>query len=198
MQIARREANRRNLSTEDCRKLKGNTASAAQSDKVICELATKLVAGERVWDEGGSTAVRRAFATTRERQLTLDRCKELHGDVPANTSTKSEHQTTSPSEASRPVAISWTNKFGMMAGSIEFTDKSKSGRIYFDLPDGSGRCNGRFQYASRTEGVWSVACPSAVSASGDFKVSKTGGIGSGYDTDGNKVEFSLGAINRGS
>jgi hypothetical protein len=51
---------------------------------------------------------------------------------------------------SRPIAISWDNKFGLMAGLIEFTDKKNKGRLYFDLPDGSGQCIGQFSRNSRT------------------------------------------------
>ena len=94
---------------------------------------------------------------------------------------------------SRPIAISWDNKFGLMAGSIEFTDKKNKGRLYFDLPNGSGQCLGRF-FRTDNQGVWSASCPKGVSASGKFLVTNKGGSGLGTDNEGNNIRFSLGAL----
>ena len=96
---------------------------------------------------------------------------------------------------SRPIAISWDNKFGLMAGSIEFTDKKNKGRLYFDLPNGSGQCLGRF-FRTDNQGVWSASCPKGISASGEFSVTNKGGSGTGTDNEGNDVRFSLGALSR--
>ena len=96
---------------------------------------------------------------------------------------------------SRPIAISWDNKFGLMAGFIEFTDKKNKWRLYFDLPNDTGQCLGQF---SRTDnqGVWSASCPKGISASGKFSVTNKGGRGMGTDNEGNEVRFSLGALSR--
>jgi len=128
-----------------------------------------------------------------------------YGNTSVSDENTSEQDRSSPDHSSgesrlknksRPIAVQWENKFGIMAGIVEFTDK-KSGLVYFDLPDGSGRCNGRYQFAGTGDGkgVWSMACPGQISASGTFTGNGRGkgSVGAGMDTEGNKVEFRVGA-----
>jgi len=97
-------------------------------------------------------------------------------------------------KGSRSVAASWGGHFDMMAGVIEFEDGQKQGSISISLPDGRGTCTGQYFLKTRTSGSWTVIDPTGAAASGEFTIAGTGGSGSGRDTEGNEIRFSLGDI----
>jgi hypothetical protein len=94
----------------------------------------------------------------------------------------------------RSVAASWSGHYEMMAGVVEFTEGQQNGDINISLPDGHGNCKGQYFMKTRNSGTWTAIGPDGAAASGQFKILRNGGSGSGRDTDGNEIRFSLGDI----
>lgn len=164
----------------------------------LCTTTTSMNNGVRVWSNSKLEVIAEMRREIEARNLGLNDCSvELRDSgvvAPAPSNGKSVKQQQPQSEMStRPIAISWQGRFEMMAGTISYTKNADSGDIRFDPPDGSGRCNGTFVLADKSKGVWSVSCPSNVSASGAFEMTKVGGRGVGKDTKNNQIQFSLGS-----
>jgi len=94
----------------------------------------------------------------------------------------------------RSVAALWAGHYDMMAGFVEFEDGQQKGAITISLPDGHGSCDGQYFLKSAASGTWTAIGPDGAAASGQFKLTRTGGSGSGIDMDGNEIKFSLGDV----
>ena len=87
------------------------------------------------------------------------------------------------------MAINWEGYQKPIAGFIDLTV------IKITLPDGLGNCSGKVIPTSSSSGKWKVKCSNGVNAAGSYKTngSGLGSSGEGYDSDGNKVEYTISA-----
>jgi len=92
----------------------------------------------------------------------------------------------------RSLAASWEGQFEMMAGVIEFEEGQSEGAINLSMPDGKGNCTGQYFLNNRLSGTWAIIGPKGIAANGEFKITRSGGSGSGRDTSANSIRFSLG------
>jgi len=99
-----------------------------------------------------------------------------------------------PKKGIRSLAASWDGNFDMMAGVVEFEEGQSEGAITISLPDGKGNCTGQYFLGNRLSGTWAMIGPKGIAANGEFKISRSGGSGSGRDTSANTIRFSLGEI----
>jgi len=98
-----------------------------------------------------------------------------------------------PKTETRPVAVQWEGKAGLIAGEVEIPSRG-AGKIRFTLSQSGGRCSGNFAYNKPGRGVWSAACSSGETASGTFQTlgSGRGATGEGTDNTGRSVKFTIG------
>jgi hypothetical protein len=98
----------------------------------------------------------------------------------------------------RPIALRWDGFANLITGTVTLHDGGRSGTIAGVLPGNAGKCSGRYEMTAATSGVWSVACTNNKAASGTFEAygDNKGSSGRGKDSNGNAVEYTIGA--RGS
>lgn len=100
--------------------------------------------------------------------------------------------TAEPESISRPIAIKWEGYPSLIAGTATIRAKGESGEMTMTLPNNDGRCTG--SYRGTNQGTWSVACTNGLAASGTYQMrgAGLGSTGTGKDTKGRLVEFTVG------
>lgn len=95
----------------------------------------------------------------------------------------------------RPIAIEWEGMLSLAAGSVTISEKGNAGSISAELPDKSGHCTGTFILNSPNNGTWSATCSNGKAATGKYEVigKGQGSTGTGRDTDGKLVRWTLAA-----
>lgn len=94
----------------------------------------------------------------------------------------------------RPIAVEWEGHSDLIVGELMFRQNAGTGHMKFSLPDGGGTCEGSYRVGRDGNGTWAVACPEGLAASGTLKTRGPGkgSAGSGVDTKGRKVRYTLG------
>lgn len=101
-----------------------------------------------------------------------------------------------PTVITRSVAFEWGGIDQLLVGEIQFKKGDRGGTFSVQMPSRNAeRCTGTYTYRTNTDGIWSMACPDSRLASGEFIThGKNGGSsGTGKDTKGNKVKFTVAA-----
>lgn len=94
----------------------------------------------------------------------------------------------------RPIAVEWEGQPDLIIGELMFRQNAGTGHMKFSLPNGQGTCEGSYRVGRDGNGTWAVACPGGLAASGTLKTRGTGkgSAGSGRDTKGREVRYTLG------
>jgi hypothetical protein len=95
----------------------------------------------------------------------------------------------------RPIALRWDGYSRLISGTVLLVPGGQRGSIIASLPDADGTCSGIFEYTSTRAGQWAMSCTTGLAASGKFEAldNARGLTGSGTDTKGNSVAFTVGA-----
>jgi hypothetical protein len=96
----------------------------------------------------------------------------------------------------RPVAFEWEGLDQLMVGEIQFKKGDGGGIFSVQMPNSeSQNCTGTYRYKTKTDGIWNVACTDSRAASGTFIThgKNAGSSGTGKDTKGNSVKFTVAA-----
>ena len=93
----------------------------------------------------------------------------------------------------RPIAAEWEGYRKLVAGMIEIREFGKNGTLSLELPDNEGRCTGSFRFSDGNQGTWALACTNNLAASGtmESRGKNKGSSGSGTDTQGRTVRFTI-------
>lgn len=89
----------------------------------------------------------------------------------------------------RAIAIQWEGESRPIAALVTISQSGDSGTISAKHPDGAAQCAGTYG-----AGRWAIACTNGHSAAGTFRAlgPGRGSVGSGVDSKGRRVEFTLG------
>jgi hypothetical protein len=100
----------------------------------------------------------------------------------------------SPQAEQRPVAFRWEGEPQLVAGTVFIQQQGKSGRITARLPSSNAECTGMYEAASGAQGQWALSCTNGLTAVGTCRAlgPGKGSVGSGQDSKGQRVEFTLG------
>lgn len=96
----------------------------------------------------------------------------------------------------RPVAFRWEGEPQLIAGFVTIQNQGKSGRISARLPSSDAECSGMYEAVSGAQGQWAMSCTNGLTAVGTYRAlgPGKGSVGSGQDSKGKRVEFTLGAM----
>jgi len=97
----------------------------------------------------------------------------------------------------RTLAVRWEGYGNLMVGEVVIQQNKSLATLRVQLPAGSGACIGVSQLTTSSSGIWTMSCPSSVSASGTFVSAGDGkgASGVGKDSVGRAVEYTMGAAN---
>lgn len=126
---------------------------------------------------------------------TLEQCATAAGNLartgtgPLETVAPCAHKPTLTPDQ-RAIAIQWEGEARPIAALVTISQSGDSGTISAKHPDGAAQCAGTYG-----GGRWAIACTNGHSASGTFRALGVGrgSVGSGVDSKGRRVEFTLGA-----
>jgi hypothetical protein len=98
----------------------------------------------------------------------------------------------------RPIALRWDGYSRLISGTVLLLPGGQRGSIRASLPDADGTCTGIFEFTSAKGGQWAMSCTTGLAASGKFEALENarGLTGSGTDTKGNAVAFTVGAVSQ--
>ena len=107
---------------------------------------------------------------------------------------KQPADSTSQQWEKRSIALQWEGIADLIAGEIHISESSGKGKIQATLPRAQGSCTGQYQMVSRQRGMWSLACSNGLTANGEFDAfgAGKGSSGTGVDSDGNNIKFTVG------
>ena len=102
------------------------------------------------------------------------------------------------SPLTRPIAVEWARFSNLLSGSVVISDNGRNGTIRLNLPTGDGECIGSYTMQAARSGQWVISCPNRVTATGSMETPPAGGTttGSGQDSSGNLIKFTIGASAR--
>ncbi len=102
------------------------------------------------------------------------------------------------SPLTRPIAVEWTLYSALLSGYVVIADNGRNGTIRLTLPTGDGECIGSYTMQAARSGQWVISCPNSVTATGSLETPPAGGTttGSGQDSSGNIIKFTIGASAR--
>lgn len=94
----------------------------------------------------------------------------------------------------RPIAVEWTRFSNLLSGYVVIAENGRSGTIRLNLPTGDGECIGSYGTQAAATGHWVISCPNGVTATGSMETLPAGGTttGSGLDSSGNRIKFTIG------
>lgn len=114
---------------------------------------------------------------------------------PAVSEKPAQPQNTKPNESGStyPITVAWDIYPDVIMGTITFAEAHDGKKIFFQLPKDDGSCQGNFHYDTREDGFWAVSCANGMAASGAYKgeMANKRANGSGHDTKGRLIRFSL-------
>jgi hypothetical protein len=95
----------------------------------------------------------------------------------------------------RPIALRWDGLSSLISGTVTLHDGGRRGTIAGTLPSNAGQCEGTYEMTAQSSGVWSITCTNNMTASGTFEAygAGKGSSGRGKDSNGNAVEYTIGA-----
>ena len=92
----------------------------------------------------------------------------------------------------RSIALSWEGYEDLIAGTVNFDETDYKGTLNLPLPNNDGTCSGTYSLQEDEKGTWQIACSNNMSASGNLKWVKDGGVtGTGTDHNNKKVKFTV-------
>jgi hypothetical protein len=92
----------------------------------------------------------------------------------------------------RSIALSWEGYEDLIAGTVKFDEVDYKGTLNLPLPNNDGTCSGTYSLQEDEKGTWQIACSNNMSASGNLKWVKDGGVtGTGTDHNNKKVKFTV-------
>lgn len=109
--------------------------------------------------------------------------------------TVARDQVSPPRYEKRPLAAKWEGVTEMIAGTVEYENGMPNGRVRLTIPGIQTKCAGTYQVQRGGKGTWSLACNDGQSASGTLQTHGRwrGSSGTGKDTKGRRLEFTVGA-----
>lgn len=96
---------------------------------------------------------------------------------------------------SLPIAIRWDGYAALISGNVALQESGTKGIVKLTLPRGDGDCTGNYQLLTGNKGPWAISCTNGMASTGTFEAFGNGkaSMGSGTDTKGNRVEFTIGS-----
>ena len=156
------------------------TGEGAWDNIYFLESKNTLVCGEPNWQKlSDSPSIR--FVDVRSQSVQPRRPDATLSEA----SSKSEQ---------RPVAFQWEGEPMLIVGTMIVQQQERSGRIAARLPSSDAECTGMYETASGGQGQWAMSCSNGLTAVGTFRSlgAGKGSVGSGQDSKGRRVEFTLG------
>jgi len=94
----------------------------------------------------------------------------------------------------RAIAFQWEGEPRLIAGVVTIAQRGMSGKISAKLPTGDGDCTGMYEGSPGGTGQWALSCSNGLTVVGTFRAlgSGKGSVGSGVDSKGKRVEFTVG------
>ncbi len=149
----------------------------------------RFICGQKTWDKYSDTkGVEFKEYGTSEKTLGI-----TNKNTPSNNISN-----TKPTDDKRSIAISWDGYQNLISGSIELAPNPKTvGLVSIKLPNNEGSCSGQTKQIDRKTGVWSISCTNGMSAAGTYDAygDGQGASGTGTDSKGNKVRYTISARN---
>lgn len=141
--------------------------------------------------------MRDATAAVERTVILEDGCSPPLGAVPASNnqgaSAPTSSSATSMREEQRAIAFKWEGEERVMAGYVTLNQSGRSGQVRGRLPGDEGECTGMFEAGADGKGQWALSCTNGLTALGTFTAlgQGKGSVGTGRDSRGRKVEFTL-------
>lgn len=106
----------------------------------------------------------------------------------------SNERTATKRDETRSITVQWEGYADMFTGTIREVSDGSKGTVAVALPKAEGYCTGEYQFTERMKGIWAIKCDNGMAARGEFTAlgAGKGAVGTGVDTKGRKVTYTLG------